>query len=117
MKNGKVSVVNVKREVKGSYEYIGRRNVSYGLEESVLKNRFVVGVDGKRGECVEKFRIEFKEKLVNKDEKIWNELMRLVRILKSGKDVKLGCWCKVNGNESCHGDIIKLCLEWLVERE
>lgn len=77
-------VVHCKKE---PYDvYIGR--------PSKFGNPFVVGVDGTRSRCVEMYA----EWVVTQHD--------LLNDIKSLKGLVLGCWCKKNGNEPCHGDII-----------
>lgn len=89
--------------------YIGRKG--YGLNGSVLANKFVIGKDGNREEVVEKYRrwlwIEF-----NKKGKVYEELIRIANLVKKGENVELVCWCKPL---SCHGDIVKKCVEWMIK--
>lgn len=91
--------------------YIGRK--CYGLEGSVLRNEFVIGQDGNREEVIEKYRkwlwIEWKKK-----GEVYEELMRIGKLVKEGKNVELVCWCKPLG---CHGDVVKKCVEWMIKEE
>jgi hypothetical protein len=91
--------------------YIGRKNFYYGLEESVLRNIFKIGVDGNRNEVIEKYRkwlwIEF-----NKKGLVYNELIKIGRKVKNGEKIELVCYCKPLG---CHGDIVKNCIEWMIK--
>ncbi len=67
--------------------YIGRPSI-YG-------NPFVVGRDGKQGECVEKYREYFLERTKN-DTKFLSDVRKL-------KGMTIACWCKP---KACHGDVI-----------
>lgn len=66
-------------------------------------NKYVVGRDGTREECIAKWERDFHERLEN-DPDFRSATLRL-----SGR--VLGCWC---APLPCHGDIIA---EWLNERE
>ena len=96
--------------------YVGRR--CNGWEGSVLGNKFRIGSDGSREEVIEKYRVwlwgEVKKGLEGKGGKVWVELCVLSERVKEGKEVVLGCWC---GEGRCHGDVIKRCVLWLVEKE
>lgn len=91
------SVVHCKRE---KYDvYIGRRydtTCHYG-------NPFKVGEDCSRGECVEMFEdwlLGLKYQDVEPDRRLW-----ILAHIENLRDKVLGCWCKINGDESCHGDV------------
>lgn len=75
--------------------YIGRDMTFYvkGAVGSKWQNPFPVKKHG-LDECIKLFE---KYLLTNK------ELMNQIKELK-GKD--LGCWCKNNGDEHCHGDLL-----------
>lgn len=89
--------------------YIGRNG--YGLNGSILANKFLIGRDGNRDEVIEKYRqwlwIEW-----NKKGKVYNELVRICNLVKEGKNIELVCWCKPL---SCHGDVVKKCVEWMIK--
>jgi Domain of unknown function (DUF4326) len=73
--------------------YIGR--------PSVWGNPFVVGRDGVRGECVEKYE----DWILTQP----NLLARLPEL----KDKVLGCWCKPR---PCHGDVLAKLADKLNDR-
>ena len=78
--------------------YIGRR-VSYGmwnLQDSIWKNPFKIGPDGDREKVIEKYS----KYIIGRPD--------LLEKLKDLKGKTLGCWCKKNGDEGCHGDILAL---------
>lgn len=108
-----LKVVNGKKVgfVGGNKIYVGRS--SYGQKGSVLQNKFKVGRDGSRNDVVEKYRkwlwIEFQKK-----GEVYEELVRIAGLVKAGNDVKLVCWCKPL---SCHGDVVKSCVEWMIQKE
>lgn len=76
--------------------YIGRKNIKFGLEESIFKNPFYLKDNEPRGSTIESYRqhiwIEvLEEKITKKD------ILDL-----EGKDIV--CYCKP---KSCHGDVVK----------
>lgn len=73
--------------------YIGRG--------SAFGNLYIIGVDGNREECVEKYKSWFKEKL--RSTRFKTAVLKL-------KGKRLGCYCSP---KSCHGDVI---IEWLEEQ-
>ena len=106
---GEVVCVNVRNyggELSGEFVYCGRK--CYGYDASVLRNRFK---NGNRVENIQAFRKWLFENYQLGEVKA--ELDRLVAILRSGENVILGCWCKP---KSCHTDVIKSCLEYLLKK-
>jgi hypothetical protein len=97
--------------------YIGRSNSFYNLKSSVLANPYHIGKDGNRNEVIEKYRkwlwSNIQEKLSNKYNKVWNELVRIGELVLEGKDVKLVCYCKPF---ECHGDVIINCINWMISK-
>jgi hypothetical protein len=86
--------------------YIGRKSPRAKDKrchtESPFANPFRVGVDGERGECIDKFRVYIEDQLA--DEVEGPRLRRLLGLLQ-GK--RLGCWCKgKRGKGACHGDVL-----------
>jgi hypothetical protein len=87
-----ITITNI--NAGGTGEYIGR--------PSILGNPFVIGKDGTRKECVEKYSEYFVEQMkLNK--KFNDEFHRLVNIVISN-NLTLACWCSP---QLCHGHIIK----------
>ena len=74
------------REIPAGAVYVGR--------PTVWGNPFVVGVDGKQGECVEMFR-----KWIMSSEQ--DQLRATARVVLAGKD--LVCWC---APLPCHADVL-----------
>ena len=70
---------------------------------SVMANRFKIGVDGDRGEVIEKYKRWLWGKVKAND----LEVMRWFKALRG--DERLGCWCEAG--EACHVDVIFKC--WL----
>ena len=94
--------------------YVGRS--SYGLKGSVLANKFLIGKDGSRAEVVQKYRnwlwVEVKKGLKGENNEVFNELVTIAKRVINGETIQLSCWCYP---QSCHGDIIKKCLEWMIK--
>lgn len=91
--------------VKGYKEWL--------LKNIELKNKGIKGVVnvyeiGKKY----KLKVEEKRRVLNSFE-VCEELNKIVRLIKSGKKVKLMCWCS---NKSCHGDVIKEVIEGRLRR-
>ena len=74
--------------------YIGR--AGHG-QTGEFGNPFIVGRDGARGECVEKFRTWFHSNDVAACK------MRQLALDRIPANARLGCFCKPN---ACHGDVI-----------
>jgi hypothetical protein len=49
----------------------------------------------------------------NPESEASKELRHLATIAQSG-DLQLGCWCSP---QSCHGDVIKAAIEWVIAQE
>jgi len=104
-----INVVNV-RTHSGPAEYIGRQ--CYGQQRSPLANPYRI-VNSDRTHCLEKYRqwlwIEIQDRGATYD-----ELMRLVEMHRAGETVNLACWC---APQSCHGDVVKSAIEWMVQND
>lgn len=87
-----MNIVNVKS--KKPYDlYIGRANKGYGLQDSIFRNPYVIGVDGTREEVIKKF-----EKYAAQNPKILDNLWLI-------DGMTLGCWCDYP-KEDCHGRVL-----------
>lgn len=87
-------IVNIKAGPKSRFLYIGRKNSTYGLLESVFANPFVIGKDGDREEVIKKFE---EYALTNPI------LMESLPQLDSYNF--LGCWC-LFPHDDCHGRVL-----------
>jgi len=97
-----IRVVNVREKLKG--EYVGR--------PSVLGNRFLIGRQHTRRECIERYRqwlrAEWKTGGAVKE-----ELLRLARTYRVRGELTLVCWCAPS---ACHADVVKEAVEALVQK-
>lgn len=94
------TIINIRNAPKNwksdsKYVYIGRRfnRGNYELSASKFGNRFIVGKDGIRGECVKKFENDI----------LYDNLRLFNQVIQELQDKILICWCKP---ASCHGDIL-----------
>ena len=94
--------------------YIGRYNSSYNLEASPLANRYRTAQYGDLDTVLKKYKEWIFSVYICKQGEAYEELMRLIKLYKEGRNIKLACWCKPN---RCHGDIIKQVVEFLVDHE
>jgi hypothetical protein len=104
---GKVLVVNVKGLSPNdrSVVYIGRDFA--GWQGSVLGNPYK---HGSRDEIIRRYKgwlwAEYQQ-----GGDVASEINRLVELVRRGKHIKLGCWCKPL---ACHGDVVKALIEYLL---
>jgi hypothetical protein len=115
-----IEVINVKDGKANSLVvYVGRKNfyskakihmagTGKGfLDYSILGNT----QSGKgRDERIENYR-NWLWKEIQAGEDVWRALVTLARMAMAG-DLTLACWCKP---QPCHADVIKKCLEWIIE--
>jgi hypothetical protein len=98
--------------------YIGRKNKAYHLQESILHNRFTIGKDGSRTKVITKYhqwlKTEVKRGLAEQDSPVFQELVRIANLTQQGKSIQLCCWCYP---QQCHGDVIKACIKWLINKQ
>lgn len=95
-----ITVVN-RKTYRGECIYIGR--------PSLLGNPFVIGRDGSREEVIRKYRRWLWNEIRRGVGPVFEELHRLAHLAQECELV-IGCWCVP---QSCHGSVIKACLEWL----
>ena len=111
---GTITIGNYKLGDRGIY--IGRAMPSYGLKQSPLANQWKLGSLASSEEILTNYRRWLWEEIKAKG-KTWLELQRIVKLVMSGQNVKLICWCKnpASGKDNpCHGDIVKAALEWMI---
>jgi hypothetical protein len=88
-----------------------------GLAGSPLGNPFTLPNDGDRDQVVQMFRADLWAALTNRPTLRLNpkpavaELYRIAKLAKEGHSLSLFCWCTP---QSCHCDIIKSSVEWLI---
>ena len=105
-----IKLINGKKSGFKDSVYIGRRNATYGLKESPLSNRFVIGIDGDRNEVIAKYRLWLWNIIKNKQQPQFREFLRLVEWARQGNLI-LSCWCKPL---PCHGDVIIKAIDWYI---
>jgi hypothetical protein len=98
--------------------YIGRGGK--GKKGSALANPFRLADTSdseERDRIIVKYRGWLWQKIQKKDSAVMAELLYL-KEQAIAKDVNLLCFCKQLTREvACHGDVIKLCLEWMINQE
>jgi hypothetical protein len=99
-----INVVNKYHSAKG--EWIGR--------PSPLGNPFTKEKGYSREEAVKKYSAWLKSMICQKNKIVLQELARLKKLAKHQGELNLVCVC---APKLCHGDIIKRCLMWLLEKE
>src|SRR5262245_37079986 len=97
-----------KKTYHGEGVYIGR--------PSLLGNSYKLGIDGTRQEVILLYRYWLWEE-IKRGGKVYQELQRLASIARPGELILI-CWCKERDrNVSCHGDILKRSIEWLIQKQ
>jgi len=105
---GNITVVNkktFKTPEKGKVIDISRPNI--------LGNPFKMENEDQRELVCIKFYHYLREEYKKKGQ-IYDELIRIKDMVKSGKDIYLECWC---APKMCHGDIIKNAILGMLSRE
>ena len=97
-----IRVVNFREKLKG--EYVGR--------PSVLGNRFLIGRQHTRHECIDLYRSWLRAEWKN-GSAVKEELLRLARTYRERGELTLVCWCAPS---ACHADVIKEAIEALVQK-
>lgn len=100
-----ISIINIKSG-KPFDVYCGRKNKTYGVEESIFANPFVIGKHGDRAQVIKQYQTYFYDR-IEKDMDFKNEVLKL-------KNKTLACWCNYP-REDCHLRIIKEYLELLMQ--
>ncbi len=101
--SGKVLVISVHGKRPSSLiEYVGRS--TGGWKGSVLGNPFVIGRDGNRQQCVQKYHRWLCKHVQDSQSPVRKEVIRLAQRVDQGEDVVLGCWCVPN---LCHASVIR----------
>ena len=106
---GTIKVVNVnsfdERKVDGEVINI--------MRPSILGNTFNMSSEDEREISVRKYYHYLREEFKKKEE-VYQELIKIVEKLKSGKDVYLVCYC---APMLCHGDVIANAVMGIIEHE
>ena len=106
---GTIKVVNVnsfdERKVDGEVINI--------MRPSILGNPFNMSSEDEREISVRKYYHYLREEFKKKEE-VYQELIKIVEKLKSGKDVYLVCYC---APMLCHGDVIVNAVMGIIEHE
>jgi Domain of unknown function (DUF4326) len=105
-----IAVLSKKSGAKGTY--IGRNGKKYGEIDSPLANLFQMSCEADREAVIEQYRQWLWKEVKLGEGKVWDELIRLLGLLRSGHKLKLLCWCTPR---KCHGDVIKACLLWMLQ--
>ena len=105
---GKIEVINV-RGLRGPERdgiiYVGRKFA--GWPASALGNPFT---PENSAEPIADYR-KWLWMAFNTNPGVRLELHRIANLVKSGKDIKLGCWCHP---QPCHAGVVKSCIEWMI---
>lgn len=97
-------------EVVNKYTYSGKGiNIMRGTP---LGNQFTIEESGSREMAVLKYYKWFRKEFAKKTE-VHNIIMDIVSKVQSGEEIKLICCCKP---KLCHGDIIKVAIESIIEK-
>lgn len=116
-----------KRMIKVSNGYIARWDCGYyigragkGKKGSALANPFKLedtSYAEERDRIIAKYRTWLWQKIRQKDQAVMAELFYL-KEQALANDINLLCFCKQRTREvACHGDVIKSCLEWMMNQE
>ena len=91
--------------------YIGRRNTTYKLKESPLKNPFTTKQG--RGNAIDLYKQYLFAHVQEGKGPVYDELVRIAKLYKEGEEVVLACWC---APKPCHGDVIITVIKWLAQK-
>lgn len=83
------------------------------MRPNILSNPFVMNSENERELVIVKFYHYLRKEYIKKT-KVYEELIRLSEIVKSGKNLYLLCCCSP---KLCHGNIIKKAIEGILENE
>lgn len=96
-----VNVSRVKQNVEGfTNVYIGRSNQYV----NPLRNPFPMANESDRDRVCDEFEAYFHKHVIIPNDPIRNEVIRLYKMLKSGKKINLQCFC---APKRCHGNTIR----------
>ena len=92
--------------------YIGRANKYYGLRESPLSNKFRTNLSYNLTDVLQLYKSWLYTNFIKGEGEVYEEIMRLITLVKEGKEINIACWCKP---KQCHGDIIKEFVDYIIE--
>lgn len=106
-KMGSIQVVNIRQ--------FSEKTVTDGIcirifRPNILGNPFYMKDESERESVITKFHTYLQEEY-RKRREVFNELMRLVDIIKSGQNLYLICFC---APKPCHGDIIAQAIRGII---
>jgi hypothetical protein len=78
---------------------------------SLVKMEIANVVITKYHQCL---KTEVKRGLARQENLVFPELVRIANLVRQGESIQLCCWCHP---QKCHGDIIKACIEWLIDKK
>lgn len=110
-----IEVVNVKGltgDSRAGITYVGRKFA--GWEASPLGNPYRLLDGGPRDGIIQAYKKWLWENYLDPFSEERAELERIAEMVRDGQDVKLGCWCSPL---SCHADVIKACVEYMLSKE
>jgi hypothetical protein len=104
MNNGEIIVSKVKNNKDGFESiYIGRNK-----NNNPLGNPFVMNSENERDDVCDTYQTYFDLEVKIENTPLRNEIIKLYRMVKSGKNINLQCFC---APKRCHGLTIKSFIE------
>ena len=105
--------VKNRKSYKGAGIYVGRAMPNTSV--SALGNPFKVKPHGvyERDESIRLYRRWLWEQMRSGAGGVYEEMLHLKQLAGQG-DLTLICWC---APAACHADVIKACLEWMLQRD
>lgn len=104
---GKIKVGRVNQSVPSGYTavYIGRPKAG---TQSPLGNPYYMCSESNRNKVCDEYQVHLDTEYQRGNGVVYDELMRLVGMYRSGRDIMLTCFC---APKRCHGDSIKQAIE------
>jgi hypothetical protein len=104
-----INVVNKKHHKPTEYDYYIARPSKLGNPYTHNKNsKYAKYIVETRDLAIDNYKEWLKDKIMNDDNDILNELNNLRNFYMKNNKINLVCWCKP---DRCHGDILKEFLE------
>lgn len=104
-----INVAGLQGPQREGIVYVGRGFA--GWPPSVLGNPYKHGCS-RTGSPIEDYRRWLWRHIQAEESLIKDEVIRIAEMARSGERVDIGCWCHP---DPCHGDVIKSCIEWMLE--